>query len=108
MNQFQCRFSNYTFTLLHECWFSYDFSALSSSEYHEQEEILRLRTNQIKKEEQELQQELEKLERGRNIHIRELKRIHNEDQSRFISIISIFSSLYKLFKTQLTAKSIAP
>ena len=37
----------------------------------------------MKKEEQELQQELEKLERGRNIHIRELKRINNEDQSRY-------------------------
>lgn len=59
------------------------FSVLSSSEFHEQEEIMRLRTNQMKKEEQELQQELEKLERGRNIHIRELKRINNEDQSRY-------------------------
>ena len=27
--------------------------------------------------------ELEKLERHRNIHIREIKRIHNEDLSRF-------------------------
>ena len=26
---------------------------------------------------------MEKLERERNLHIRELKRIHNEDQSRF-------------------------
>lgn len=29
--------------------------------------------------------EMEKLERERNLHIRELKRIHNEDQSRFNS-----------------------
>lgn len=28
---------------------------------------------------------MEKLERERNLHIRELKRIHNEDQSRFNS-----------------------
>lgn len=31
----------------------------------------------------DLQLEMEKLERERNLHIRELKRIHNEDQSRF-------------------------
>lgn len=36
----------------------------------------------IFQEEQELQIELEKLERNRNIHIREIKRIHNEDLSR--------------------------
>ena len=30
-----------------------------------------------------MQLEMEKLERERNLHIRELKRIHNEDQSRF-------------------------
>ncbi|XP_047136271.1 serine/threonine-protein kinase tousled-like 2 isoform X1 [Hydra vulgaris] len=58
-------------------------SNLSLSDYHEQDEILRLRVNAIKKEEQEVQQELEKLERERNVHIRELKRINNEDQSRF-------------------------
>lgn len=58
-------------------------NCLSSVEYHEYEEILRLRTNAIKKEEQELQQELEKLERERNMHIRELKRVNNEDQSRY-------------------------
>jgi len=58
------------------------FSPMGVNEYHEQDEILRLRANAIKKEEQELQQELEKLERERNIHIRELKRINNEDQSR--------------------------
>ena len=56
--------------------------ALSVAEYHEQDEILRLRSNAIIKEKQELQQELEKLERERNVHIRELKRINNEDQSR--------------------------
>ena len=27
--------------------------------------------------------EMEKLERARNLHIRELKRLHNEDQSRY-------------------------
>ncbi|KAK7486234.1 hypothetical protein BaRGS_00022557 [Batillaria attramentaria] len=37
----------------------------------------------LKKEDADLQLELEKLERERNLHIRELKRIHNEDNSRF-------------------------
>ncbi|XP_070565414.1 serine/threonine-protein kinase tousled-like 2 isoform X2 [Ptychodera flava] len=57
--------------------------ALTLQEYFEQEEILKLRASALKKEEQDLQMELEKLERERNLHIRELKRIHNEDQSRF-------------------------
>lgn len=42
-----------------------------------------LRQSALKKEDADLQLELEKLERERNLHIRELKRIHNEDQSRF-------------------------
>lgn len=58
------------------------FSALSWSEYFEQEEIFKLRQVSLKKEDTDLQLELEKLERERNLHIRELKRIHNEDQSR--------------------------
>ncbi|XP_042906453.1 serine/threonine-protein kinase tousled-like 2 isoform X2 [Parasteatoda tepidariorum] len=56
---------------------------LSWSEYFEQEEIFKLRQVSLKKEDTDLQLELEKLERERNLHIRELKRIHNEDQSRF-------------------------
>lgn len=42
-----------------------------------------LRQSALKKEDADLQLEMEKLERERNLHIRELKRIHNEDQSRF-------------------------
>lgn len=34
-------------------------------------------------EEAEIQAELERLERVRNLHIRELKRIHNEDNSQY-------------------------
>lgn len=34
-------------------------------------------------EEAEIQAELEQLERIRNLHIRELKRIHNEDNSQY-------------------------
>lgn len=36
-------------------------------------------------EEAEIQAELEHLERIRNLHIRELKRIHNEDNSQYAS-----------------------
>ncbi|GIY91942.1 hypothetical protein CEXT_238501, partial [Caerostris extrusa] len=56
---------------------------LSWADYYEHEEILKLRQAALKKEDTDLQVELEKLERERNLHIRELKRIHNEDQSRF-------------------------
>lgn len=56
---------------------------MTQQEYYEAEEILRLRYNTLKKEDAEMQLEMEKLERSRNLHIRELKRIHNEDQSRF-------------------------
>uniref|UniRef100_A0A665UFY3 non-specific serine/threonine protein kinase n=1 Tax=Echeneis naucrates TaxID=173247 RepID=A0A665UFY3_ECHNA len=59
------------------------FCRLSQAEYHEQEEIFKLRLGHLKKEEAEIQAELERLERVRNLHIRELKRIHNEDNSQF-------------------------
>lgn len=57
--------------------------SLTHQEYYEADEILKLRQNALKKEDSDLQLEMEKLERERNLHIRELKRIHNEDQSRF-------------------------
>jgi len=57
--------------------------ALTMQEYYEAEEILRLRQNSLKKDDSEMALEMEKLERERNLHIRELKRIHNEDQSRY-------------------------
>ncbi|ELT97268.1 hypothetical protein CAPTEDRAFT_174294 [Capitella teleta] len=56
---------------------------LTMEEYYEQDEILKLRQAALKKEDADHQLELEKLERERNLHIRELKRIHNEDNSRF-------------------------
>uniref|UniRef100_A0A8C8DAB5 Protein kinase domain-containing protein n=1 Tax=Oncorhynchus tshawytscha TaxID=74940 RepID=A0A8C8DAB5_ONCTS len=56
---------------------------LTLAEYHEQEEIYKLRLGHLKKEEAEIQVELERLERVRNLHIRELKRINNEDSSQF-------------------------
>ncbi|KAF2895698.1 hypothetical protein ILUMI_10478 [Ignelater luminosus] len=57
--------------------------SFSLQEYYEADEILKLRQSALKKEDADLQLEMEKLERERNLHIRELKRIHNEDQSRF-------------------------
>jgi len=57
--------------------------AMTMQEYYEAEEILRLRQNSLKKDDAEMAIEMEKLERERNLHIRELKRIHNEDQSRY-------------------------
>jgi tousled-like kinase len=57
-------------------------SSLIMSDWYEADEILRLRQASLKKEEMDLQMEYEKLERERNLHIRELKRIYNEDHSR--------------------------
>lgn len=57
-------------------------STFTLQEYYECDEILKLRHNALKKEDADLQLEMEKLERERNLHIRELKRIHNEDQVR--------------------------
>ena len=55
---------------------------LSAQDFHERDEILRQRLNAVKRDELELQFELERLERERSLHIRELKRISNEDNSR--------------------------
>lgn len=57
---------------------------MTMQEYYEAEEILKLRYASLRKEDADLQLEMEKLERSRNLHIRELKRIHNEDQSRYV------------------------
>uniref|UniRef100_A0A2K6Q9K8 Protein kinase domain-containing protein n=1 Tax=Rhinopithecus roxellana TaxID=61622 RepID=A0A2K6Q9K8_RHIRO len=56
---------------------------LTLAKYHEQEEIFKLRLGHLKKEEAEIQAELETLERVRNLYIRKLKRIHNENNSQF-------------------------
>ena len=61
--------------------------ALTMQEYYEAEEILRLRQNALKKDDAEMATEMEKLERERNLHIRELKRIHNEDQRDRKSVV---------------------
>ena len=57
-----------------------------------QDEILKLRQIALRKEDTEIASELEKLERERNLHIREMKRIQNEDSSRSVSFCSAFPS----------------
>lgn len=64
-------------------------------EYYECDEILKLRQNTLKKEDADLQLETEKLERERNLHIRELKRIHNEDQ---VSVCGSLRLYYCIFR----------
>ncbi|GMR42433.1 hypothetical protein PMAYCL1PPCAC_12628, partial [Pristionchus mayeri] len=56
---------------------------LTLTEYQEQEEIYRLRKEHLKKEEAEILVEKDKLERERQLHIREYKRSNNERDSRY-------------------------
>ena len=75
------------------------YCSLSVSEFYEQDEILKLRAAALKKEESDIQIELEKLEKERNLHIRELKRIQSEDSSR-LSTVTLFT-ISRLIKSQL-------
>eukprot|EP00123_Amoebidium_parasiticum_P006855 comp17701_c0_seq2/m.17588 comp17701_c0_seq2/g.17588 ORF comp17701_c0_seq2/g.17588 comp17701_c0_seq2/m.17588 type:complete len:870 (-) comp17701_c0_seq2:194-2803(-) len=54
---------------------------LTMSEYLQKDEILKLRGAQLKKDEADLVLELANLEKERNLHLRELKRIRDEDRS---------------------------
>ncbi|KAF7636889.1 Protein kinase domain-containing protein [Meloidogyne graminicola] len=56
---------------------------MTAQEYIEQEEIYKLRKEHLKKEETDLLTEKDRLERERNLHIREMKRVQCEEQSRF-------------------------
>ncbi|KAM3186092.1 hypothetical protein ACTXT7_005052 [Hymenolepis weldensis] len=56
---------------------------VSVDEFYEQMEIYDLRKQLLLKEDKEITSELERLDRERNLHIREIKRIANEDASRF-------------------------
>ncbi|CAF3748490.1 unnamed protein product [Rotaria sordida] len=58
-------------------------SIMTLQDWYEYDEVLRLRQLTLKREECDLAQDLEKLDRERNVHIRELKRLYNEDHSRF-------------------------
>lgn len=57
--------------------------SLTACEFYEQDEILKLRAAATKKEDLDLQVEAEKLEQEKNAHVREIRRIHSEDSSRF-------------------------
>ncbi|CAB3402448.1 unnamed protein product [Caenorhabditis bovis] len=56
---------------------------INYQEYIELDEIYKLRREHLKKEELDLQIEREKLERERQLHIRELKRVANEAASSY-------------------------
>jgi tousled-like kinase len=58
-------------------------SIMTWKEWYEYDEVIRLRQLTLKREEYDLAQDSEKLDRERNLHIRELKRLYNEDHSRF-------------------------
>ena len=54
--------------------------AISLTEYNELDEIARLRLAVLKKEESDLLAELDKLATERDLHMREVRRIKDEDQ----------------------------
>ncbi|CAD5222661.1 unnamed protein product [Bursaphelenchus okinawaensis] len=56
---------------------------MTSQEIYEQEEILKLRREHLKRDEADMLTEKDRLERERNLHIREMKRIQCEENSRF-------------------------
>ena len=58
-------------------------NALSAEEYNTQDWVLRNRLQALKKDEQDWQYEKDKLHRERSLHIREMKRIQNEDASKY-------------------------
>ncbi|KAI6222938.1 BMA-TLK-1, isoform e [Aphelenchoides fujianensis] len=56
---------------------------MSATEVYKREEINKIRKEQLKREEAEVQAEKDRLEREKNLHIREMKRMQYEEQSRF-------------------------
>ncbi|KAI9014123.1 hypothetical protein DFJ74DRAFT_681313 [Hyaloraphidium curvatum] len=56
---------------------------LSLQDFYEQDEILKLRIGTLRKEEAELNAYLAKLQIDRNQHVREMRRIRDENASRF-------------------------
>ena len=71
-------------------------NALSAEEYNTQDWVLRNRLQQLKKDEQDLQYEKDKLHRERSLHIREMKRIQHEDVSRYKNNIELNNNRYLL------------
>uniref|UniRef100_A0A5S6QP99 Protein kinase domain-containing protein n=1 Tax=Trichuris muris TaxID=70415 RepID=A0A5S6QP99_TRIMR len=62
---------------------------LTAQEYYEQEEILRLRREQCKKEDADLFLERCRLEREQSLYIREAKRLQNEERSRYKDYLTL-------------------
>ncbi|KAJ3337872.1 hypothetical protein HDU93_000372 [Gonapodya sp. JEL0774] len=56
---------------------------ISIAEFHEYDEILKIRLSALKKEEADLLNQQERLSVERDQHVRELRRIRDEDASRF-------------------------
>lgn len=69
---------------------------MSSQDVYENEEIMKIRKKLLIEEEQDLLAEKERLERERNLHIREMKRIQCEKQSRFKNFQSLHNERYLL------------
>ena len=57
---------------------------ITLQEYYELEEIGRLRLGVLKKEETELLSDLDRLSIERDLHIREVRRIRDEDQASYL------------------------
>ncbi|KAJ3625370.1 hypothetical protein Zmor_004283 [Zophobas morio] len=72
-------------------------SPLSLEEYNQLDEVLKLRVLQHKKKEADLYSEFEKLEKLRNLHIREYKRIQDEERS-FYNNFPILNGRYVLLE----------
>ena len=87
---------------------------LTYQEHYEQDEILKIRTAANKRDENEYQLDMERFERERSLHIRELKRISNEDNSKYNNFLTLneryiilnllgkggFSEVYRAFDLQ--------
>lgn len=69
---------------------------IDMQEYIELDEIYKLRRESLKKEEADLLLEKEKLDREKQLHLRELKRASNERESRYKDHESLSSKRYLL------------
>jgi len=68
-----------------------------SFEQSEREAVVKAALNQLKKEEESISEERKRLESEKKLHIRELKRIRDEEQSRF-NKLPVLNNRYLLMK----------
>lgn len=66
-------------------------NALSLDEYNMQDMILKNRSKALKEDEAEINYDRDKLHRERSLHIREMKRIINEDNSKYSTNVELHS-----------------